>query len=48
VQLVETADANDAVDAEYRSKYQNYSGRYVDPLVAPDARETTLRLVPTR
>jgi hypothetical protein len=30
----------------YRSKYQRYGGTYVEPMVSPAARATTLRLVP--
>ena len=41
-------EADDAIDAAYRTKYQRYGGRYVDPMIAPGARETTLKLVPTR
>jgi hypothetical protein len=48
VELLESAEADDAIDAAYRAKYQRYGGRYVDPMVAPDARETTLKLVPRR
>ena len=36
---------NDAVDAAFREKYGRYTG-YVEPMVAPRARATTLRLVP--
>ena len=36
---------NDAVDAAYRTKYGRHSG-YVEPMVGPEARATTLRLVP--
>ena len=36
---------DDAVDAAYRDKYGSYSG-YVEPMIAPQARATTLRLVP--
>ena len=36
---------NDAVDAALREKYGRYTG-YVEPMVAPQARATTLRLVP--
>jgi hypothetical protein len=36
---------NDAVDAAFREKYGRYTG-YVEPMVAPQARATTLRLVP--
>jgi hypothetical protein len=38
-------EPDDAVDAGYREKYGRYSG-YVEPMVAPQARATTLRLVP--
>jgi hypothetical protein len=46
VVLVETDDVNDEVDAEYRSKYRHYAARFVDPIVSPEARAATLRLVP--
>ncbi|MPY53068.1 DUF2255 family protein [Streptomyces acidicola] len=36
---------NDRVDAAYRAKYGRYSG-YVEPMVAEQARATTLRLTP--
>ncbi len=36
---------NDAVDAAYRTKYGRHSG-YVEPMVGPEARATTLTLVP--
>jgi hypothetical protein len=36
---------NDAVDAAFRDKYGRYAG-YVEPMVAPQARATTLRLAP--
>jgi hypothetical protein len=36
---------NDAVDAGYREKYGRYPA-YVDPMVSPAARATTLRLIP--
>jgi hypothetical protein len=38
-------DVNDAVDAAYRTKYGRHSG-YVEPMIAPQARATTLKLVP--
>jgi hypothetical protein len=38
-------EVNDAVDAAFREKYGRYTG-YVEPMVAPQARTTTLRLVP--
>lgn len=37
---------NDAIDAGYRSKYRRHGARYVDPMIAPAARETTLKLMP--
>ena len=39
-------DINDQIDAAYRTKYRRHGGRYVDPMVAPAARATTIRLVP--
>ena len=39
-------DVNDAIDAAYRTKYDRYDARYVDPMVGPDARAATIRLVP--
>ena len=40
-----TTDALCAVEAACREKYGRYTG-YVEPMVAPQARATTLRLVP--
>jgi len=37
---------DDQIDAAYRAKYGRYSAAYVDPMVSPQARATTLRLVP--
>src|SRR2546421_8283955 len=39
-------DVNDRIDAEYRTKYRRHGERYVDPMVAPTARATTIRLLP--
>jgi hypothetical protein len=39
-------DINDQIDTAYRTKYRRHGGRYVDPMVAPTARATTIRLVP--
>jgi hypothetical protein len=39
-------DVNDQIDAAYRTKYRRHGGRYVDPMVAPTARATTIKLVP--
>ena len=47
VRFVEAGDdVNDAVDGAYRSKYSRYAASYVEPMVRPEARATTLRLVP--
>ena len=43
---VPDADVNDRVDAAYRAKYRRFGGAYVDPMVAPVARDTTLRILP--
>jgi hypothetical protein len=37
---------DDQIDAAYRAKYRRYSGTYVDPMVAPQSRATTIKLVP--
>ena len=34
------------IDAAYRAKYRRFGGSYVDPMVAPAAQATTIRLVP--
>jgi hypothetical protein len=39
-------DVNDAIDAAYRTKYQRYADSYVPPMLSPEARATTLKLVP--
>ncbi len=36
----------DLVDAAYRAKYREYDAVYVDPMLVPDAREATIKLVP--
>lgn len=47
VTFVEEADSdiNDKIDAAYRTKYRRYP-QYVAPMVAAEARSTTLKLVP--
>jgi hypothetical protein len=40
--------ANEAVDREYLAKYGRYGARYVEPMVAAEARGTTIKLVPAR
>jgi hypothetical protein len=37
---------DDQIDAVYRSKYGRYGAQYVDMVVAPEARSTTIRLIP--
>ncbi len=34
------------IDTAYRAKYRGYSAQYIDPMVAPDARATTMKLLP--
>ncbi len=48
VTFVEEADPgiNDQIDATYRAKYRR-SASYVPPMISPEARATTLRLVPS-
>ena len=47
VTFVEETDPgiNDQIDAAYRAKYRR-SASYVPPMISPEARATTLRLVP--
>jgi len=37
---------NDQVDAAYRTKYRRYAGRILNSCLTPEARSTTLRIVP--
>jgi hypothetical protein len=48
VTFVEEADPdiNDQIDAVYRTKYRRHGARYVDPMVASEARAATIKLVP--
>jgi len=39
-------DINDRIDDAYRTKYRQYGGHYVDPMVAAQARDTTIKLEP--
>jgi hypothetical protein len=39
-------DVDDALDAAYRDKYRGYGASLVDPMVSPETRSTTIRLVP--
>ncbi len=38
---------NNEIDAAYQSKYRRYSTTYVAPMVAPQARAATLKLIPS-
>jgi hypothetical protein len=50
VTFVEVAEADhdlhDQIDAAYRTKYRRHGAQYVNPMVAPEARAATLKLVP--
>jgi hypothetical protein len=48
VTFVEVSDPeiNDQVDEMYRRKYRGYEAQYVDPMLTPDARAATIKLVP--
>jgi hypothetical protein len=46
VQLVETDDLSDEVDAAYRAKYRRYAANIVGSVVTPSARAAMLKLVP--
>lgn len=37
---------NDRIDAAYRSKYLHHGAQWIDPMVAAEARTTTIKLVP--
>ncbi|MEO8745849.1 MAG: DUF2255 family protein [Candidatus Dormiibacterota bacterium] len=37
---------NDEVDASYRAKYRRYAERILDSVLTPEARSTTMKLVP--
>jgi len=39
-------DINDQIDAAYRTKYHRYAARFVTPMVSPEARAATIKLVP--
>jgi hypothetical protein len=39
-------DVADRIDAAYRAKYRAHGARYVDPMVAPEARAATIKLLP--
>ncbi|GAA1769398.1 DUF2255 family protein [Luedemannella helvata] len=37
---------NDRIDAAYRVKYRSHGAQYVDAMVTPEVRATTIKLVP--
>lgn len=37
---------NDQINAAYSNKYGHFDPQYVDPMVAPEARAATIKLVP--
>jgi len=39
-------DLDDEVDAAYRSKYHRYAGNILNSVLTPQARSTTMKLVP--
>lgn len=47
VDFVDAGDqVNDEVDAAYRAKYRRYAGRILNSCLTPEARSTTLRVMP--
>ena len=39
-------DINDQIDAAYRTKYRRYAANIISTIVSPEARSTTIKLVP--
>ena len=46
VQLIETDEMADEIDAAYRTKYNRYAANIVATVLTPHARAATLKLVP--
>jgi len=47
VDFVDADDqVNDEVDSAYRSKYHRYAGRILNSCLTPEARSTTIRVMP--
>lgn len=44
---IDSNDINNQIDAAYRDKYGRYS-QYVAPMVKPEARATTMKLLPLK
>jgi hypothetical protein len=41
-----TPDMNNQIDAAYRTKYRRYAASIISHIVSPEARSTTIKLVP--
>jgi hypothetical protein len=41
-------DVDDHVDAAYRTKYRRYAGSILNSVLTPEARSTTIKIVPRR
>jgi hypothetical protein len=41
-----TPGTNDQIDAAYRTKYRRYAASLIKYMVSPEARSTTIKLVP--
>ena len=39
-------DLEEEIDAAYRQKYRRYAGRILDSVLTPEARSTTIKVVP--
>ncbi len=46
VEVGEDAALNDQIDAAFRKKYGHYAAEYFDPMVTPQARTGSLRVMP--
>jgi hypothetical protein len=42
----EDAAINDQIDEVYRSKYRRHGAQYVNSVITPEARSTTIKIVP--
>jgi hypothetical protein len=48
VTFMEVSDPNinDQIDTAYRTKYRHHDAQYVNPMMGPEARSATIKLVP--
>ena len=46
IEFVADPSVDDEVDSAYRAKYRRYAGRILNSVLTPEARSTTLKLVP--